>query len=96
MQWLPGKGAFGPSMFLVQSLKGKKSKCRVVIPRFANLPGSSLGYPSLLLAMLPPLSLSSAFSHHLLSERPASTPRRAILKIVTALKLHQGLERRGI
>lgn len=26
VQWLPGKGAFGPSMFLVQSLKGIRNK----------------------------------------------------------------------
>jgi hypothetical protein len=27
VQWLPGKGAFDPNMFLVQNLKGKRKRC---------------------------------------------------------------------
>lgn len=42
VQWLPGKGAFDPSMFPVQSLKGEKNKSRGVIPRFVILPGFGL------------------------------------------------------
>ena len=40
-----------------------------------------------------PLSLSLAFPYHLLSEAPASTPRRDILERVTVPKLQQGLEK---